>query len=98
MVYVTYMSAQYVSEPRLFALLMGRLKPEQQSGASALNFLTSFSSEALAAAISGIALARFGYSPVLVTAGAVTLLAAFLFLRLRDGVGDDPQDLGAVSR
>jgi predicted MFS family arabinose efflux permease len=98
LVYVTYMSAQYVSEPRLFALLMGRLRPEQQGGASALNFLTSFSSEALAAAISGIALARFGYPPVLVSAGAVTLLAAFLFLGLRDGVRDDAKDLGTVPR
>jgi predicted MFS family arabinose efflux permease len=79
MFYIAYVGFRWMSEPGLFTLLMKEVAPEQQSGASALNFLVTFTTNAIAAAAAGFALVRFGYPAVLAMAGAGTLLAALLF-------------------
>ena len=74
--YGLYMAFQYMSEPGMYTLLMSNVPPEQRAGASALNFVTLFGSQAIAAWIAGEAIARYGYTPVLLVAAALTLLAA----------------------
>jgi hypothetical protein len=77
--YAAYMSFQYMSEPGLYSLLMSGVAKEEQSGASALNFLVVFSVQAVAVTLAGSAYARFGYPPVLGAAACVALVAALLF-------------------
>lgn len=82
LMYVSYMSFQYMSEPALFSMLMNRVHPGERSGASALNFLTISMAGSLSALISGAAISRFGYSAVLAIAAALAMIAAALFLTL----------------
>ncbi len=82
LMYVSYMSFQYMSEPSLFSMLMNRVPPGERSGASALNFLTISVAGSLSALVSGAAISRFGYSPVLSTAAALAMTAAALFWTL----------------
>ena len=77
--YVAYMMAQYMSEPGMFTFLMEAAPAEERASASALNFLVSFAGQALAAAVAGQMLARFGYPPVLLAAGLICGAAALLF-------------------
>jgi MFS family permease len=74
-----YMMFQYMSEPGMFTLLMEGVPDGERSSASALNFLVSFSGQAIAATIAGWMLARFGYPPVLAAAAAICVVAALLF-------------------
>lgn len=77
--YCGFMAAQYMSEPGMFTLLMDRVSIGERNSASALNFLVSFAGQAIAAALAGVLLARFGYPPVLTSAAVICALAAFLF-------------------
>ena len=77
--YTGYMMFQYMSEPGMFTYLMESVAPGERNSASALNFLVTFAGQAIAAAISGAMLARFGYPPVLTVASVVCVAAAFLF-------------------
>ena len=66
--YASYMAFQYMSEPGMFTFLMDHTKEPERGGAAALNMLVLFGGQAVAATISGLALRRFGYPPVLATA------------------------------
>jgi predicted MFS family arabinose efflux permease len=66
----------------LFSILMNHATPEQRGGASALNFLATFSGQAVAVALAGWVVARAGYTPVLAGAAALSALAAGLVWRL----------------
>jgi predicted MFS family arabinose efflux permease len=79
LLYVAYMSFQYMSEPGLFSMLMSRVERSRQSGAAALNFLTTSLAGILAAAIAGSMFFRVGYEPVLVFCAGVILIAATIF-------------------
>jgi predicted MFS family arabinose efflux permease len=81
-VYATYMAFQYMSEPGMYSLLMEQVKAEERSGASALNFLVIFVGQAVAAALAGFAVRRFGYSVVLIAAAGTALLAAAVVRRI----------------
>ena len=83
--YCFYMAFQWMSEPGLYSLLMNNVRPEEQSGASSLNFLVIASAQALAAAAAGVAFERLGYAPALSAAAAIALLAALLLSRFRKG-------------
>jgi predicted MFS family arabinose efflux permease len=82
--YITYTAFQWMTEPGIYGLLMNRVPPTEQSGASALNFLVIFASQAIAAAAAGASLARFGYPAVLAVTAGVALAAAFIFRVLLD--------------
>ena len=82
-VYAAYVAFQYMSEPGMYSLLMGRIEPHEQSGASALNFLVIFGAQALAASISGVGVRHLGYPVVLVTAALTALLAAAAVRQIR---------------
>jgi MFS family permease len=77
--YTGYMTFQYMSEPGMFTFLMDRAAPGERDSASALNFLVMFGGQAIAAAVAGGMLARFGYPPVLGVASAMCVAAALLF-------------------
>ena len=77
--YAMYMTAQYASEPGMYAFLMNAVPEAERAGASALNFIAIFSAQAVAQAISGILLARFGYPPVLAAAAFICMAGALLF-------------------
>jgi predicted MFS family arabinose efflux permease len=77
--YVAFMMAQYMSEPGMFTFLMEGVPEAQRSSASALNMLALFAGQAVAAAISGGLIARFGYPAVLAAAAVICAAAALLF-------------------
>ncbi len=77
--YATYMSFQYMSEPGLYSLLMGNLRPEERTGGSALNSLVVFSAQAGAAFAAGTGVARLGYGPIMLSASAIAITSALLF-------------------
>lgn len=80
--YTGFMAFQYMSEPGMFTVLMESVAPGERNGASALNFLVTFAGQAVAAAVAGSMLARFGYPPVLAAGAAIAVAAAFLFRAL----------------
>ena len=71
-----------MSEPGINALLMGRVKPEERSGLSALYYLVAFSAQAIAAAAAGAWIARAGFEPLLFTVSAIALSAALALRKL----------------
>jgi predicted MFS family arabinose efflux permease len=76
------MSFQWMSEPGLTTLLMDNVKEQERGGAAALNYLVSFSAQAVASAGAGLLLAKLGYGPVLAGAALLTGAAAALLRRL----------------
>jgi predicted MFS family arabinose efflux permease len=75
-VYGMYTAFQCMSEPGMFNLLMSNTPPEQRTGASALNFVTLFGAQAIAAWAAGAGIAAYGYRPVLLIAGLLAVVAA----------------------
>jgi predicted MFS family arabinose efflux permease len=71
-----------MSEPGIYTSLMNRVLPGERGGASALNFFVMFAGQALAAALAGTVVARYGYPPMLAMAAALAVTAACLFWRL----------------
>ena len=80
--YTSYMSFQYMSEPGIYSSLMNRVLPGQRSGASALNYLVLFGAQTLAATLSGGVVDHYGYPPMLAGAAGLAAVAAWLFWRL----------------
>jgi len=80
--YAGYMMSQYMSEPGMFTLLMEGVRVGERSSASSLNFLVSFSGQAIAAATAGRLLEHFGYPPVMIGAAVICGVAALLFRAL----------------
>jgi MFS family permease len=77
--FTAFMTFQYMSEPGTFTLLMEGVPAGERSNASALNFLVAFGGQAIAAAVAGAMLARFGYPPVFTAAALICGAAALLF-------------------
>ncbi|HKF26172.1 MAG TPA: MFS transporter, partial [Candidatus Acidoferrum sp.] len=80
--YVAYTGLLWMSEPGLFTLLMSRVAPAEQAGASALNFLVISLGQAGAVAASGASFVRFGYPRALLAMAVMALASSFLFHRL----------------
>jgi MFS family permease len=80
--YTSYVSFQYMSEPGIYSCLMNRVLPGQRSGASALNYLVLFGAQTLAASLAGAVVTRYGYPPTLAGAAVLAAVAAWLFWRL----------------
>jgi len=85
--YVAYMMTQYSSEPGMFTMLMEAAPADERGSASALNFLVMFGGQAIAAAVGGRLLEKFGYPSVLLGAAAICAAAALLFQLLIDEPG-----------
>ncbi len=80
--YVAYMCFQYMSEPALLSMLMTRVAPSEQSGASALNFMVISLAGIVSAMIAGAMISHGGYGPTLSACAIVTVIAAALFYGL----------------
>jgi predicted MFS family arabinose efflux permease len=80
--YVAYTGLLWMSEPGLFTLLMSRVFPAEQAGASALNFLVISLAQAGAVAAAGASFVRFGYPSALLAMATIALSSSFLFRRL----------------
>lgn len=80
--YGAYVVFQYMSEPGVFALLMNSVPAAGRAGVSALNMIVILASQAAAAGLAGVMIARFGYPPVLTAASLICAAAALLFRRL----------------
>jgi MFS family permease len=78
-IYTAYMSFQWMSEPGLNTLLLGRVAESERSGAAALGYLVAFGAQALAAFGGGALVARFGYGIVMACAAMLAAVAAGLF-------------------
>jgi predicted MFS family arabinose efflux permease len=76
------MAFQWISEPGMYTILMDRVRPEEQSGASALNFIVVFGAQSAAAGLAGAGYAHYGYPAVIGVAAALAASAAFLFRRV----------------
>jgi MFS family permease len=70
-IYLTYLSLQVMAEPALESFIMDSVLPDERNTVASLRYMTLFSVQALAVLASGFAIARFGYSHLLV---ALTLL------------------------
>ena len=78
-VYATFMAFQWMSEPGLYSMLMGRVASAERGGAAAINFLVMSAAQACVAPAAGKAYAAFGSGAVLPVAGVCALIAAALF-------------------
>lgn len=86
-IYIGFSAFLWMSQPGIYSLLMSRVAPEEQTGASTLNFLVIAVAQAIAAAAAGASFERFGYPVVMVATAAVALTAALAFRFLLGGRG-----------
>jgi MFS family permease len=80
--YAAYMAIQYMNEPGIYSLLMDQIPPGERSSASASTFFVTSACQALASAVMGAAIVRFGYPPVLLGIALLALAATAMFGRL----------------
>jgi hypothetical protein len=101
--YAAYTAFQYMSEPGVCTLLMGRVKADEQNGASSLNFLATFAAHAVASAAAGVAFSAFGYPRVIAVLAALAVVSALLFRHLLKpfetprAAGNQVEDLAPVA-
>jgi predicted MFS family arabinose efflux permease len=79
LIFMCYTAFQWMSEPGMYSLLMNQVAPSEQTGASALNFLVSNVSQAIAAIAAGAAFERFDYPAVLSVIAGTAFVAACTF-------------------
>jgi MFS family permease len=79
LVYASYTAFQWMSEPGVYSLLMNKVSMAERTGASAMNAFVISAGQAIAAAVAGVAIARFGYPVVLKAVAAFALAAALVF-------------------
>ena len=77
-IYVGYSGFLWMSQPGLLTLLMDRVHPSEQAGASALNFFVASLVQALAVSATGASFSRFGYPAVLTASAGVAIIAAIV--------------------
>ena len=73
-VYPVYMAIQYMNEPGIFSLLMDQIPPGERSNASASTFFVTSACQAIASAIMGVAIVRFGYPAVLLAIAGLAII------------------------
>jgi predicted MFS family arabinose efflux permease len=77
-VFVAYMTFQYMTAPSLFSLIMSHVRQEEQSGASALNFLITSLAAVASSFAAGTLIDQRGYSQLLAASALLALVAAIL--------------------
>ncbi|HET6962395.1 MAG TPA: MFS transporter [Terriglobia bacterium] len=78
-IYLTYLSLQVMVEPALESFIMDSVLPEERNTVASLRYMTLFSVQALAVLASGFAIARFGYSSLLVALALLGVAASAAF-------------------
>ena len=76
--YVAYTAVQYAAGPGFYGMLMSRVSEAQRSTASAVQNITGALSQAGAAALTGIAVVRFGYGVVFTSNLVLAMLSSVL--------------------
>lgn len=95
--YASYTGFQWMSEPGMYTLLMSRVEKGERAGASALNLLAISGSRAIAAAASGAAFTRFGYTAVMAAVVAAIFLSGALFpILVSKGASETAGECGAT--
>ena len=96
--YAAYMAIQYMNEPGIYSLLMDQIPPGERSNASASTFFVTAACQALASAVMGAAIVRFGSPPVLLGIALLALAATAMFGRLSHAPMAVSDALTAVAR
>jgi MFS family permease len=78
--YVAYTAVQFAASPGFYGILMDRVPEAQRSTASAVQNITGALSQAGAAALTGIAVVRFGYGVVFNSNLVLAVFSAILVL------------------
>lgn len=78
-VFCIFMSAQHMCDPGFQSLLMDRVAAEERSNAAALYFLVISVAQACAAAVAGLAFARYSFPHVLTCVAGAAAAAAIVF-------------------
>jgi len=78
-IYLTYLGLQVMAEPALESFIMDSVLPEERNTVASLRYMTLFSVQALAVLASGFAIARFGYSSLLVALALLGVAASAAF-------------------
>jgi len=81
-IFMSYTSCQWMSDPGVNTLLMGRVCEQERTGAAALMMLVSFAAQLAASLAGGSAITKFGYSATLACASGVAAAAAVSFRML----------------
>jgi MFS1 family protein len=79
LIYLTYLSFQVMTEPALENFIMDSILPEERSLVSSLRYMTLFLMQALSVWASGFAIARFGYSRLLITLAVIGISSSLAF-------------------
>jgi MFS family permease len=77
--FISYTAVQYMSDPGINTLLMGRVREQERSGAAALMMLASFAAQFVSAPVAGASITRFGYPLVLVCGAGLAAIAAVAY-------------------
>jgi len=77
-VFIGYMSFQYMTTPSLFSLIMSHVSKEEQSGASALNFVVTCLAGVVGAFAAGSIIEQHGYAQLLTGCAALAMFTAML--------------------
>jgi predicted MFS family arabinose efflux permease len=77
--YVVYMTFQWMSEPGMYAVLMAPLRPHEMSSAAGLNSAVTLAGQLTAASAGGYVIVASGYPALLGSAGVVGAAAGMLF-------------------
>jgi predicted MFS family arabinose efflux permease len=78
-VFCIFMSAQHMCDPGFQSLLMDKVSVEERSNAAALYFLVISVAQACAAAVAGLAFARYSFPHVLTYVAGAMVAAAIVF-------------------
>lgn len=88
--YASYTGLEWMSDPGMYTLLMTRVRDSDRAGASALNAFVASGAQAIAAAVTGVAFAHFGYPIVIAAIVAAITLSGCMFLFLLRDADDEP--------
>ena len=66
-------------EPALESFIMDSVLPEERNAVASIRYMTLFSVQALAVLVSGIVIAHFGYSSLLVAVALMGIAASCTF-------------------
>jgi MFS family permease len=77
--FASYQAFQYMSEPGMFTFLMDHASAPERGGAASMYMLILFAGQAIASRVSGLALVRFGYPAVMITAALLAIVAGLCF-------------------
>jgi len=80
--FMAYCASHWMTDPGVNTLLMGHVREQERTGASAQMMIVTFAAQGLANSVGGKYIAKLGYSAVLACGAGLAALAAVLFRTL----------------